>query len=224
MLERKLRSSSKPILGLSFIGSTVSGSSTSSFTFSSVSIGTASDYRLVVAGVTPFLTATNSVINSVTIAGVTATQIGVSKNSVNADNAGIYAARIPTGTTGNIVVNTSATAAGCGLAVWTITNSLGYFAEVNSTGHLTAASNTRTYTNVRAGDVIIAAFRIRSASVGTYTTSGATENYDQNVLSGTTAHYGASTSITQNQSNYSVVVSTSGASPVWTGVYARFYL
>lgn len=95
--------------------------STSSYTFSSVAIGTATDTRYVLVGVTGRAPGART-LNSVTIAGITATILGNTHNTGGGtDTISAFAiAKVTSGTTANIVVTFSSTMAAFGCSVWTL--------------------------------------------------------------------------------------------------------
>jgi hypothetical protein len=228
MLSKMLRAATfKPIssgITATFLQSAVSTANASAYTFSSQNIGADSAGRVVVVGVSPFNT-TAGTITSVTIGGVSATEISVGSSSAGAiENCGIFAAEV-TGTTATIVVNTSASRLCCGIAVWTLSNATGYSTETFQEADAnTAASITNTFSNVTEGDAIIVMGRIRAANVGTYTLSGVTEDMERVVESATSGQFGGSTSITSDQTNYDVTIATSGSSPATNYAIARFFI
>ncbi len=110
MLSHFLRAvpSRVPAETITYISLASSGNTTSaSFTFSSVNFG--AEYpgrRIVIVVGNTVVGASNSNISSLTIGGVTATQIGTTTVSAgNTLQAAIYVATVPTGTSGNVVVN-----------------------------------------------------------------------------------------------------------------------
>jgi len=83
-----------------------SGSNASSYTFSGMGIGTADADRKVLACIGGF-GSSGATPTSVTIGGVSATQVAVSATS--RATAVVFEASVPTGTTGDVVANYSAT-------------------------------------------------------------------------------------------------------------------
>ncbi len=83
----------------------------SSYTFTAADIGTANALRLVIVGVNT----QSSDPTAITIAGVSATKIVETSTGVSRSE--IWAAAVPTGTTGDIVV-TAASAVNCIVHVW----------------------------------------------------------------------------------------------------------
>ena len=93
-----------------------------SYTFSSVSFGSAASNRSIVVGIGAGRASSGArSVNSVTIGGVTAT-IAAEKNSPAGNVAAIAFAKVPTGTSGDIVVTFNSTMARCGIGVWSATD------------------------------------------------------------------------------------------------------
>jgi hypothetical protein len=117
--------------------------------------------------------ADNSTINSVTIAGISATQRFVTSNGTNVKTA-FYSAAVPTGTSGDVVVNitNSGTIAYIGVALWSV---MGLQSEVPVlTAGSTAAPATGSFTTPADGFVL--AYAGSGASAGaTCTWSGVSE-------------------------------------------------
>jgi hypothetical protein len=92
----------------------------SSYTFSSVDIGTASSDRLVIV-IAHAVTASTAInITGVTVAGVTATQQVI--NASDGIRIAIYTALVTSGTTGNVVVTTDITAGSMAISTYTLKN------------------------------------------------------------------------------------------------------
>lgn len=127
------------------------GSST--HTFTSQAIGAAASNRTVVVGVTGQSWGTSTGITSVTIGGVSATQI-VNQNFVAASNSGaaIWSAIVPTGTTATIVVvfNGTPTTGRTGLFVWAL------YGVGTSVGYSTTGDPANVSTHCNAGGYIMA--------------------------------------------------------------------
>ncbi len=118
---------------LSFISSAQSTSSSSSYSFSSMSIGPARSDRVVIVCVGADAGSGSGTISSVTIGGITATQIvSAASGTSGHSTAGIYAALVPTGTTATIVVNVSNSYSRCTVVVYTMTGTGGKFTATNT--------------------------------------------------------------------------------------------
>ena len=103
-------------IDMAFVGSTADGSNASTYTFSSHSIGAAATDRVVVVVASAFVAGT---ITGVTIGGVAATQAVAGVNGSN--RAEIWYLKVAGGTTADIVVSLSASAAHCGIGVYRYT-------------------------------------------------------------------------------------------------------
>lgn len=108
---------------IAYQGQTFSAADASSYSFASQPFGAASATRLVVVGVSAFNAAAVT-ISSVTIGGVAATPLvtalGVDDNGTGRSQHGLYAATVPSGTTGTVDVVLSTTSSRCGVSIWTI--------------------------------------------------------------------------------------------------------
>lgn len=214
----------RPPILVTFRQTAVNALNLSSYTFTNQDIGTAFVGRVVVVGFTPFTSiSTVSNITSVTIGGVTATQLSAGIGGSNIQVV-LYAAIVSTGTLATVIINFSSQRDNCGIAVWTLENAAGFSEEsFQSAGTSSAASITNTFPTVNAGDAIIVMCRIRSANVGTYTLTGVTENFEQVVESGISAQLGGFRNITANATNYAVTIATSGLSPFTNFCIVRFF-
>lgn len=95
----------------------VSGSNLSSYTFAGQAIGTATADRIVVVVAVGGLTA--ATINSATIQGIAATkQFEITPGNLSVS---ILTAAVPTGTTGDVVLNFSTTRGQAGIATYSMT-------------------------------------------------------------------------------------------------------
>lgn len=118
MLSHMLRAASLPTL-LTYIGSGALTSTTSTYTFTSQAIGTASSDRLVIVGIMHNTASLSQQVTGVTIGGVSAT-------SIIAPSAGValslFTLKVTTGTTATIVVTLNGNAVNCGIQVYTLKN------------------------------------------------------------------------------------------------------
>jgi hypothetical protein len=165
--------------------SATSASGSSPWTFTAMSIGTASSTRRVFVAIAAPSTSTalNPAIDAVSIGGVSATLYGTRRHTSNTyHEVSFWYADVSSGTTADVVVTgatghnrASMTVAG----VWTLDNSLllnnqptdDAFDNTASAGTLTASLDVLT------GGFILSVVCRQSAS-GTYTFSGVTERYD----------------------------------------------
>jgi hypothetical protein len=226
MLSHFLRAARKPTpanIITTFQQTAVSTTDATTYTFTSQNIGTAFSGRVVVVGISAF-SSPASVFSSVTIGGVTATLLSEGFAGSTAAQAAIYALRVDTGTTADIVVNFTATKSNCGIAIWTLENATGFSTQTFQTvTTFTGASVTNTFPVVTANDAIIVMARIRSANVGTYTLTGVTENFESVVETGVSAQLGGFTDISADATNYDVTIASSGSFPNTNYCIVRFF-
>lgn len=166
--------SSAASLAGNFLQATQNATNLSAYTFAGQSLGPASAVRRIVVGVTNRDTVLNP--TSVTIGGVAATK-DVGDGSLQ--GASVWSAVVPTGTTGDIVVDYGGTQTTCTIGVWALTG----VASVAVVGGNAAASENNTQQEIltvptQAGDFVVTCtgYRTTAGSVGTYT--GATERWE----------------------------------------------
>jgi hypothetical protein len=100
-----------------------SSANASTYTFSGLTFGAASETRYIAAAVAWRSAGNTNDISSVTIGGVTATLVGKARNiggTNGVSGAHIYIAAVPTGTTGTVVVSLSETAVRAGVSVYAL--------------------------------------------------------------------------------------------------------
>lgn len=170
------------------------------YTFSSISFGTAAADRLIVVQVY----VDNGSASSVTIGGVTATQIRSATDG--SANHYFFAATVPTGTSGSIVVNGANTPGSAGIIVWTL---YGVNATPKSTG-VKASTSSYPALTLAANDIAI--FGDWGGTGTTYTNATKDATFTDNGEDVTGASYRAPSAETRTVSN------TSGRSVV--SIYA----
>lgn len=177
-------------LALTFLSALNDGTDVTSgntYTFSSVSLGAAVADRVIIVTLNMEQV---TLVTSVTIGGVAATRIASQTDGTGANDrkAEIWAAEVPSGTSGNIVVTVGTDQSGmCG----------GVFRKVGGVGG-TAASDTATDSGaagslsaaitIPAGGAAVATMFVGTSA--SYTWTGATESYDE-FVSGTGSGSGA---------------------------------
>lgn len=119
-IEYAPRGSSTPGVNASFTASAKDSTGQTTYTFSSVSVGTAADNRQVVVGVHSILGSPGITINSVTIGGISASRVVKQESGSGGRVAEFWKASVPAGTTGNIVVTASAAMLACSIGVWAV--------------------------------------------------------------------------------------------------------
>lgn len=107
-------------LEFSWLGETPDPANASTYTFSSESLGTADADRYIIVGVVARKAgSTDCSITSMTIGGVSATELLDQGNTdANCDVGGLYIANVPTGTTGDVVVTFPATMVRAAISLW----------------------------------------------------------------------------------------------------------
>ena len=125
------------------------GANATTYTFSSQNLGDADTDRHIIVGIsTRDVGTTSQAISSVSIGGVSATIVVQQRNSAtNTCVAGLAIAKVPTGTTGDIVVTFSEEVLRCGIGVW---RAIGISATATDTGSSTS-NNPSDSINISAG-------------------------------------------------------------------------
>ena len=172
------------------------------YSFTGISIGTATSTRQVVVAVGSRTAVGTPVID---IGGVTAT---IHASDTSPDQVWIASANVTTGTTATIDVTFSGAATRCGIGVWAVDNA-------TYTGQSAVGANGSNFSVTTAvGDVVIAAAYEHGTTGSTATWTGATERYDQTVETDMTQS-GADTIATTTSTTLNVTFSaTVGASVV----------
>lgn len=173
----------------SFLQSTSSGTDLQTYTFSSQNLGTASSDRYILVAIVARDSENNISINSLTVGGVTATiSTQAARNDTsNSSLVGIGIAAVPTGTTGDVVVQFNTTVLRCGIALYSAT-------ALNPTYYgksSVALNDPSTTVNVPANGYVLAVGTTASATA-TATWTGLTENVDAAVGAEASRIYAAS--------------------------------
>ena len=142
------------------------------YTFSAMPIGTAEANRRVIICVGQ--RSTNPVVSSMTIGGVAATQDASVNSSFN--EAEIWSAVVPTGTTADVVVTFAAAQARCLIEVYTIHN-ISSSSKTDSASGTGQGATANLITNVQAGDfVVVADMLYTTGAAGIVTTFDTGDN------------------------------------------------
>ena len=184
----------------------------STYTFSSLSIGTASAGRIVWLAVQADSSANPRTLNSVTIGGDTATEVRKVQivESGNEAACGIYALAVPTGTTTTVVASYSGNMLECNLGVW-ITDDVDE-AQITTPQDEFDHSGTNNLTgtlDVKDGDYVIATSQASSSPSGPTSTAGTTQRYH---TSSNRDYWGGDTTITSDDATYTVSITGWGSS------------
>ena len=163
----------------SFLQGSMDNTDATTYTFSSQNLGAADARRWIIVCVTAVTNVARS-ISSVTVAGVSAVQLAVSEGSQVFRHISIWAAKVPTGTSGNIVVTWSSGVSRCGYAAYRL------LTDVDPTQQLYASATDNTLStntlslsiNRVSNGIVIAAATCAGTSANSCSWSGVTEDYD----------------------------------------------
>ena len=162
-----------PSFSASYVTSTSVGATAASYTFTSVSIGDADANRTVVVTVSWNAGATNRLLSSATIGGVSATLLQTSAAAGWERSAIIYA-DVSSGTTANIVLNFNGTIGrGIAIGVFRLLNVTTVISPVYD-AHNNSGTTYTTNISVNSGDYVISALGVGNG-VANWTNS--TERY-----------------------------------------------
>jgi hypothetical protein len=161
-----------PTTSITYVTTVADTSDTTTYTFSSASLGAAHDDRMIIVGIHSRKAGAVSSISSVSVGGVSATIVLQNWNTItNSNVAAIAIAAVPTGTTGDIVVTFADTMLRCAVGIWRA-----FGIELTAyDSDSSDASDPTVNLDVPAGFVIAVATTNASTST---TWTGVTENYD----------------------------------------------
>lgn len=161
-------------IDLSATASSVSTADQTTYTFSGLSLGTADAAREIVVA-TSSRGSSNEVPSSVTVGGISATQIFSTGGAGDLSHIGIYRASVPTGTTGDVVVTFPGSQVRCAVQVWRM---LGAAAGTHATASDETVSSGVLTTSIAvpAGGAVVAMIYAGVATGCTWT--NLTENSD----------------------------------------------
>ena len=185
----------------------VDSSSATAYTFSGQALGAAASDRIIVVG--GFSTNAVQTVSSVTIGGVSATQVVAATNS-GGEQCALWQAAVPSGTTGDIVWTWSGAEVGMGIGVWRI---IGATASAHASSGVTGASALSSTLDIPENGVAIA-YSGSASSSRTATWSGLSEVFDANGIEDGSAsgnHTGASNAFDSAQTGLTIQMTLSGA-------------
>lgn len=166
-----------------FLTTDTSSANSTTYTFSSLTFGTAAADRYIVACFTTRGGGSNADIDSVTIGGVTATEV-INATALQAtvwNGTAIFIAAVPSGTSGDVVVTYNVSTLRCGCSLYRLTG-LGSATAHDTASDTTFSGGELTDTiDVPAGGIVIAASGQDSGTTPGYTWTGVTEEYDEAV-------------------------------------------
>lgn len=190
-------------VSLAFLQATGSTSDLTTYTFSSQNLGTAASDRYIIVAASCRKADPAATLSSATIGGVSATIIHQSTRGGN--TVALFAAAVPTGTTGDIVVTWSTGVLRCGIGAYRVTGSDATTYHDRDVG--TEVNNPIATIDVPAGGFAIAAGY--NAGNTTATWSGVTEDYDTTVESNN--YTGASDTFGSAQTDLAITFTPSAA-------------
>lgn len=182
----------------------VDSANASSYTFSAKSLGAASADRKIVVAALRNSGGSTAGVSSMTIGGISATLI-VAKNHVNECNSELWQANVPTGTTGDIVVNWGSSANRMGIGVWAVTGAAAAAYATSSSG--SSVDNLTTTINCPASGCVIAG---AAGNSSTFVWSGVTERFEDAPEGTNQKGSGASDNFAAAQTGLTVACATTG--------------
>lgn len=198
-----------------YVANYTSASDAATYTFTAADIGTAdSDRTVVVAVASTRFANPATVISSVTVGGLSATEL-IQFNNTPGDTGvvGLYAIDIAAGTSADIIVTFSGSGSRCGIGVYRCT---GISTTPNDTASTGASGGSESVAATTGGAVIGVAHVAANAG---FTWSGLTEMYDARIASENGAHTGASLEV---PSATTVSASWSGSTNTPATAYAAW--
>lgn len=188
-----------------YTANAVTTTSTTTFTFSSLAIGTAGSNRVIVVTIHSQGGSDTDKPTNVTVGGTGLSEI-VSNEGSDSNFAVIWAGAVSTGTTGNVVVTWPASRDRCGVGVWAV-----YDSDTSAHDTLVSSAVPGTGTiDCPDGGVIIGGYTISSSASRTFTWAGIDENYEHTMQWALTAT-GASKAFETAQTGLTVTCTPSGS-------------
>lgn len=154
--------------------------SASTYTFTSVNLGTASSDRYVVVVIASGVLTPGRTLNSVTIGGNTATLDANANTSVAASSTtivGIARLLVTSGTSANVVATFSGNMSVCHCFTYTLTGLVAAAPTATKTTSVTSGTVINDTINIPAGGIFLMA-AAATTSTGSWTETGATEDAD----------------------------------------------
>lgn len=197
---------------VTWASSAKSTSALTTYTFSSLSIGTASSDRKIIVNVHAEANGAGTAlsVSSLTVDGISATLLVAFPTTDGSDRVAqeVWIASVPTGTTGNVVVTMAAGITRCGVGVFATTGA----SSTASATYTSTADPLSVSASCQSGGAIIGGAVAQGGSTS-FTWAGITERYDE-VVGGATYQSGASLAFTAAQSGLTVSATGSGTLPL----------
>ena len=162
---------------IAFVDSATSSSTATTYTFSSMGIGTASSGREILVGVSG--AGADVTLNSVTVGGVAGTFVAHQDDA--AVSVSLYRAAVSTGTTADVVVVFSSNKTSCGAATYECTDLPTFPYDVIGATTLGSTANRTLTVNVPADGTVMGFVVWDANPVATTTWTGITETFDDQV-------------------------------------------
>lgn len=190
------------------------------YTFASCDLGVASADRRVIIGAHMYGGTSRTLAGTPTINGVNATVL--TTNTASTGNCILLIANVPTGTTGDIVLQWSSGVAGCAVSVWYATGLTSDTPVATQRSTSTTAPTSGSLATT-AGGFIVCAATARNPTLLTHSWTNATEQFDVELENA--GGDGASISgahATTTGSNITVTDTFSGTAAQGVGAFATF--
>lgn len=192
---------------LTYLQTASSASDSSSYTFSSQNFGVADANRYIVAVIGSRKSGASANVTSATIGGVSATIVANNPAFVtNTGYAGIAIAAVPTGTSGNVVINFSGTMVRCTVGLYSV---VGINPTVYSTLEVDGSTLSGSISTVGGGITIgVATNSVNNA----FTWTNLTEDYDNNETGESTYRHTSASLVEASTTTKTVTASATGLS------------
>ena len=199
--------SAAPPAAAVFTANSSSAVASSTYSFTSQSLGTAAADRYVVVGVAGQSGSGAVAVSSMTIGGISASQL-VSMSETN-NSIEFWIAAVPTGTTGTVTVNWAAQRARCAIVIWAVTGLVSSVVagSAQETGFGSTAGDGTI--NVAAGGVALGMTYDGGTANRSWTWSSLTESLDT-TFGGGRSYSAANADFTTEQTSLAVSATPSG--------------
>lgn len=198
-------------VAVSYVGTTADTSDSSTYTFTSHAIGTATADRVVLVAVGVRSATAGVSISSMTIGGVSATELAEASTGSNVSVA-VYGLLVTSGTTATIVVTPSASCQRCQIAVYEMTGTGGSTTTSATATDITSPTST-TITIPVNGAAVAGAFGQSASAVGTATWAGLTKDADEDLENTNNRFTSARLNSASGAVGLSIGVTWSGGTP-----------
>lgn len=201
------RPSAAGVASVVYVDDAVSNVAGNTTTFTGINFGSAASSRKIVIGVGRGPTGAFGTVSSVTIGGIAATFINSAATTT--EDAELWIAAVPTGTSGTVAVTWTNSATDVGLGVWALYNTSITPTDTASDNNSNPATDT---INIAAGGAAVGYVYHRSnTDPTTFSWSNLTEDFDVTVQAGGNYNSGASAFFSSAQSGLAISVTSSDA-------------